>query len=1054
MSFYPQIPLQYMGAGEVIPPVENAVVGLVLTDTMVVEGATLRVTVARNGASAGVCSVRWSATAPVGDLTGVTTDVLSFAENVQAVSFTVATVQRAGVQGMRGLTLRLTEPQGCVVDSSTSEAVVIITDAVEIPDIWYKQPIVSGREWASGVGEDADPVSISGFIDFLGKPIDVGAGSTTPASNMATWDQVMGGPESLAGIDGLVTPSQLDWLKRVSTFSVHLDAPVGSRWLFFGISLIPTERRTDGGDSSVWDEIAAGSHDSKYQKIGERIAGMLDRKGQPVERFVCIIHLEANRVRHFQVFADTRVKFRSAAERAIDQMRLGAGKHLRFALVPAQEPNIGDLTTWFPGNADAIGLTYLPDLRITDAAKVTALLNGTLEPSMYGLTTDLLNASNNLNVPLIFPYWRARYEWGTSTSQQFACPTAYDATKSFMDFLASIKDRLVGDSFRGVWPSRKGIYQGPQAGGGTNWDLSVDYVRFRYGTGPDPALPGAVVGLDAVPVQVVEGGVAAPNVIRSGDVDKSCRVRWTATAPAGSISGVTSAEVNFGTGVLSLPFSVQTVNQTGTQGTRQLQIALSGPVDCSIDPAKALGVTAIVDSTAGGVRYPENPNTKFSSYGGTEYFIGPNTTAGPSTVEASPGGYLQTLQGVNDGSRGTVLPGSYPSFTAKPKAGQKGAIRLLPKFPVFTDLDLTSFDGGMVGYNRADAAKHSVFTGQIDLVGFSDLWLQGHRLGVADERMTGDTGTTSAKIRCYGDATLGRFNWLVKNYFKNNLSQAMLLGSGQNDSIAWNNYFTCNRRMWNPPEGGRPERWDWANDYFIFVYNDGHDHWAVENFYRGGSNQGVSFKKTWNKGIVLGNVVDAKYFIKGTPSTGQISDSGGSGGTFFIVGQEPDRVGAVATGNYTEVAYNKSLRIGGVAIHISNTVDCDVHDNVHDSPGTGKVSVYRIYTGSNSGGTVLAPHPRNWKFYRDTFVKPANCEVEFGRTRVKETVQRTDVDIRDMISSATLESVFHSTYDQSFLSNSSTRPDLDNNARMRVTFGPDAKIAVPSHGGGLQVIIE
>ena len=494
MPLSPQPILQRMDAGAIVETPVLPVVGFLLNVTSIIEGGTFRGSVQRTSKFDTACSVRWAAEAPVGNLNGLTTGVLEFAPNILEVGFTVTTVNLNGAQGNRNMTLTLSDAQGCKIDQGTGMAMVVITDQVDIPlPDWFKLPVVSGRAWASGVADIGIQTDLAYVEAATGKNTDFAYGPSAGNSLelVLTWDAVIGGPIGQAGIDNIPSNSQLDWLNHTSRFSLHLDAPKGalypdgSRWLVWGGFFFPSSLATNTGNSAVWDEIIAGTHAAKHQKMGERIAALFARKGQPLKRLIIVPFPEMNKSGYYQVFMETRFKYKAAIERIMADVRAGAGFNIRFAHMPAQEPSIGDLASWAPVGIDALGMSFLPDARIDTVDKMTAYIQGTLYSSMYGVATDLLGAATQLGVPVIFPTWGPRFEWGSSTAEKIACPRANDAIVDFVDnVLSPVQNRLVGDGVRRKDAWDAAAYKGTQSGGVTEWQKGVQSLKDRFAALP------------------------------------------------------------------------------------------------------------------------------------------------------------------------------------------------------------------------------------------------------------------------------------------------------------------------------------------------------------------------------------------------------------------------------------------------------------------------------------------------------------------------------------------------------------------------------------------
>jgi hypothetical protein len=278
--------------------------------------------------------------------------------------------------------------------------------------------------------------------------------------------------------------------------------------------------------------------------------------------------------------------------------------------------------------------------------------------------------------------------------------------------------------------------------------------------------------------------------------------------------------------------------------------------------------------------------------------------------------------------------------------------------------------------------------------------------------------------------------WYVKNFLKNTIQNGLVL-EGPGKSVAYRNYCMCDSFDEVPADKG-----NWANDYFMFVddrFNS--EVYFTENIYRGGCNQGVSFKTQCVDGRVHSNIFDQSE---------QTQSSGA--GTSLYLGQTSDKEGGPDnTIASVLVSNNRFYRIGGCAVHIGNIQDALVQDNQFTC--TAPTDVVRIYTASNQPASINGPiFARDWTIRRNTFSNPGNSLALFGRSRTKETVQRTNVVIENNIASANISSRFISSSQQSFEPDGTSRPNLQNSARLRVRFGTNSKVDVPIHGGGLEIV--
>lgn len=350
---------------------------------------------------------------------------------------------------------------------------------------WWALPIRSGRPWAAGGAFWSDADLWSGEAADTALP-DAGTGSSKGfkdssnpgGANVQTWDGVLGGP--LSG--GLVsTNTQFDWSPSVYYYFGDVVAnlptgaayPDGSGWLFWTGQFIPTSRRTDTGDSSIWDEIIAGTHDAKFVKFGERAVIKMTAVGHPVKRLIIDFHHEMNQSNVYQVYTGTRLKYKSAMERIINKVREGAGQHIRFCHRPAysgeaaNEGRIAAYQDWVPANIDVCALSVHPGQAVDSDANITKMFNGTLNANWYGIQ-EFLDAATTLGKPIAFPEWSPKNEVGK------ACPVSKRFVERFHpEILVPNQPRLVADCVYGRAMRDPSGYLESDTAGKNSWAAMV-----------------------------------------------------------------------------------------------------------------------------------------------------------------------------------------------------------------------------------------------------------------------------------------------------------------------------------------------------------------------------------------------------------------------------------------------------------------------------------------------------------------------------------------------------------------------------------------------------
>ena len=161
----------------------------------------------------------------------------------------------------------LSNPVGAALDPAGSVLDIPIRNRTATPPTWQNLPRRSNRAWAGGTANLPGTLAVdpNAALEQTVAYNDCGFGHSRGANNanVATWDQVIGGPIGGPILD--LTPSSSG--PRFSSFGLHfLRFPNSSGWLIWDMSLIPTQRATNTGDSSMWNEIANGTHDDKIPR--------------------------------------------------------------------------------------------------------------------------------------------------------------------------------------------------------------------------------------------------------------------------------------------------------------------------------------------------------------------------------------------------------------------------------------------------------------------------------------------------------------------------------------------------------------------------------------------------------------------------------------------------------------------------------------------------------------------------------------------------------------------------------------------------------------------
>ena len=178
------------------------------------------------------------------------------------------------------------------------------------------------------------------------------------------------------------------------------------------------------------------------------ITPALNPQDHPANRIICRMNHEMNQSNYYQVYPGTRLKYKAAMEQKIRCIKIGLGSFandVKFMHAPAHGKDIGAYDSWVPSNCDCVGLSWHPARAIDTAAEIVKYNNGTDGSDQYGLT-DVLNYCNaNPGIPMLFPEWSPRFEWGDAVSEQKCNKIPDLCLQSFYDWLAANKDILVCD---------------------------------------------------------------------------------------------------------------------------------------------------------------------------------------------------------------------------------------------------------------------------------------------------------------------------------------------------------------------------------------------------------------------------------------------------------------------------------------------------------------------------------------------------------------------------------------------------------------------------------
>lgn len=463
-----------------------------------VEGSSIVFEVRRTEVLTGRCTCTWTAVSAggAGDLTGATTGTAVLESNAaEPYRITIRTVNRSGTQGTRELTVTLSNPQGGLIDPTRISASSMIEDRSAAASWWTgitgRSARANGRlsgtsYWAAATSAiDAEFGKYQrevAYIDAYNGGRPTGQGQST-----ATMALTHGGPTDTT--NSTITPgSQLDWTASRDHFTTGWRYLPAGTWCIWAMNMIGWDRRTDGGNHSIWQEIIDGDWDRSFANMGRRVKANIDSqasnpKGHPANRLIFRLNHENNQSNYYSVVEASKLKYKQAMERALERIRDGLGNYgpdVKFAHAPAHGGyQLGDYLSWCPSNVDALSVSWHPGKTITTQARLDAYMAGTDTSSAYG-PAELLQASIDTGLPMVFPEWSPRFEWGSTEARQYACPIANTALIAFDEFLTDNAARIVCDCVYHVATLNPNAYEAPDAAGAQQWRDSVTTYKTRW----------------------------------------------------------------------------------------------------------------------------------------------------------------------------------------------------------------------------------------------------------------------------------------------------------------------------------------------------------------------------------------------------------------------------------------------------------------------------------------------------------------------------------------------------------------------------------------------
>lgn len=387
--------------------------------------------------------------------------------------------------------------------SKTAQASVAVTVANTSTKWWKPGTSRNGTThwhgpsyWSAASSTDANFVKYEAQIALISA-----ANGGMPETSVATMNTALGGVST--GSPGspnntIATGSQLDWKSGKGHWGRVWTKLPGGIWTVWAMDTIGNDRRTDkwnsgtkanpvwhGPDPSVWQDMINGDFDQLIINFGARILANYtttanNPKNHLPERLIVRMNHEMNQSNKYQVFADTRAKYKSATERFIDKARIGLGEiatKVKFLHAPAHGPSIGAYSDWCPSNVDALAVSWHPGKPVKNAADVADYTNG--DDGAYGLK-QMKAHSVTTGLPMCIPEWSPRYEWGTEAGQQYACPVADLTMTNMADWLDANSDMMVCDCVYHQSILEANAYQNTDAAGIAAWRRVPGIMKTRW----------------------------------------------------------------------------------------------------------------------------------------------------------------------------------------------------------------------------------------------------------------------------------------------------------------------------------------------------------------------------------------------------------------------------------------------------------------------------------------------------------------------------------------------------------------------------------------------
>jgi hypothetical protein len=250
-------------------------------------------------------------------------------------------------------------------------------------------------------------------------------------SQTYTTRRMFGGPLfSASGRNTTIDPDGQLNFKKGQFGEGWYNLPAGTL-LSYSLDFIGYDRRTSGGDHSIWGEIWNGTRglwDEDYINLGARLGKLFDAlpsdtnslnpKGHTSEYFFIRMFHENNQTNYYQVPPAQKLNYKRAAERIITKVRQGAnlsgnhhGDKIRFGHAPAHGQTLGDYgdyLSWCPDNVDFLSVSWHPNQSCTTEQKCKDYNRDTSTGDVKA--KDVLEACITAGKPAAFPEHEPRHD--------------------------------------------------------------------------------------------------------------------------------------------------------------------------------------------------------------------------------------------------------------------------------------------------------------------------------------------------------------------------------------------------------------------------------------------------------------------------------------------------------------------------------------------------------------------------------------------------------------------------------------------------------------------